>query len=43
MSGKQTGHQEAVQITYDPEQISYEDLLQIFWRQIDPTDDEGQL
>ncbi|GEK59833.1 methionine sulfoxide reductase [Marinococcus halophilus] len=42
VSGKQTGHQEAVQITYDPEQISYEDLLQIFWRQIDPTDDEGQ-
>lgn len=42
VAGKQTGHQEAVQITYDPEQISYEDLLQIFWRQIDPTDDEGQ-
>lgn len=42
VSNKETGHQEAVQITYDPEQISYEDLLQIFWRQIDPTDDEGQ-
>lgn len=42
VSSKETGHQEAVQITYDPEQISYEDLLQIFWRQIDPTDDEGQ-
>ncbi|WP_076557077.1 peptide-methionine (S)-S-oxide reductase MsrA [Salimicrobium flavidum] len=42
VSGKETGHQEAVQITYDPEKISYEDLLQIFWRQIDPTDDEGQ-
>lgn len=42
VSGKETGHQEAVQITYDPEQISYEDLLQIFWRQINPTDDGGQ-
>ncbi|SDW20224.1 peptide methionine sulfoxide reductase msrA/msrB [Marinococcus luteus] len=42
VANKETGHQEAVQITYDPEQISYEDLLQIFWRQIDPTDDEGQ-
>lgn len=42
VSNKETSHQEAVQITYDPEQISYEDLLQIFWRQIDPTDDEGQ-
>ncbi|MDX6153136.1 peptide-methionine (S)-S-oxide reductase MsrA [Marinococcus sp. PL1-022] len=42
VSSKETGHQEAVQITYDPEKISYEDLLQIYWRQIDPTDDEGQ-
>ncbi|AKG03592.1 methionine sulfoxide reductase [Salimicrobium jeotgali] len=42
VSGKETEHQEAVQITYDPDQISYEDLLQIFWRQINPTDDEGQ-
>jgi peptide methionine sulfoxide reductase msrA/msrB len=37
-----TGHTEAVQITYDPSQVSYEDLLQIFWRQIDPTDAGGQ-
>ncbi|MDZ5783111.1 peptide-methionine (S)-S-oxide reductase MsrA [Marinococcus luteus] len=42
VANKETGHQEAVQITYDPEKISYADLLQIFWRQIDPTDDEGQ-
>lgn len=42
VANKETGHQEAVQITYDPEKISYEDLLQIYWRQIDPTDDEGQ-
>jgi len=37
-----TGHYEAVQITFDPEQISYEELLDIFWRQIDPTDPGGQ-
>ncbi|SER91137.1 peptide-methionine (S)-S-oxide reductase MsrA [Salisediminibacterium halotolerans] len=42
VAGKETGHQEAVQITYDPDEISYEDLLQIYWRQIDPTDDGGQ-
>jgi peptide methionine sulfoxide reductase msrA/msrB len=38
----QTGHYEAVQITYDAEQVSYEDLLWVFWRQIDPTDGGGQ-
>lgn len=37
-----TGHYEAVQITYDPDQISYENLLQIYWQQIDPTDPGGQ-
>ena len=37
-----TGHYEAVQIIYDPEQVSYEELLEVFWRQIDPTDDGGQ-
>lgn len=40
-SGK-TGHLEAVQITYDPRRISYAALLDIFWRQIDPTDAGGQ-
>jgi peptide methionine sulfoxide reductase msrA/msrB len=40
-SGK-TGHVEAVQITFDPKKISYEQLLTLFWRQIDPTDDGGQ-
>jgi len=38
----QTGHYEAVQITYDPSRISYPELLEIFWRQIDPTDPGGQ-
>lgn len=31
-----TGHAEAVQITYDPKKISYEKLLEVFWRNIDP-------
>lgn len=38
----QTDHVEAVRVYYDPEKISYERLLHIFWRQIDPTDDGGQ-
>jgi len=37
----QTGHYEAVQITYNPEEISYRKLLDIFWQQIDPTDPGG--
>ncbi len=37
-----TGHREAVQITFDPKKISYNDLLEIFWRSIDPTDAGGQ-
>ncbi|MFJ7936843.1 peptide-methionine (S)-S-oxide reductase MsrA [Sporosarcina sp. NPDC096371] len=37
-----TGHREAVQITFDDEIISYSELLNIFWRQIDPTDSGGQ-
>lgn len=40
--GGGTGHFEAVQITYDPRIISYEQLLEVFWRQIDPTDAGGQ-
>lgn len=37
-----TGHLEALQVIYDPEQVSYEQLLEIFWRNIDPTDADGQ-
>ncbi|MCC6543663.1 MAG: peptide-methionine (S)-S-oxide reductase MsrA [Nitrospirae bacterium] len=37
-----TGHTEAVQITYDPSKITYDRLLDVFWRQIDPTDAGGQ-
>ena len=35
--GKQTGHAEVVQITFDPNQISYKELLDIFWKTHDPT------
>ena len=39
---KQTGHVEAVQITYDESKMSYGELLEIFFRSIDPTDAGGQ-
>lgn len=37
-----TGHLEAVQVVYDPQKVSYEELLQVFWRHVDPTDPGGQ-
>lgn len=37
-----TGHYEAVQITYDPDVFPYQKLLNLYWPQIDPTDDGGQ-
>lgn len=37
-----TGHLEAVQVTYDPARISYRQLVDRFWRTIDPTDPNGQ-
>jgi len=37
-----TGHLEAVLVRYDPEQITYEELLEQFWRSINPTDEGGQ-
>ena len=42
VSSGMTKHLEAVQIRYDRTKITYEDLLEVFWRQIDPTDDGGQ-
>ena len=42
VSAGRTGHAESVQITYDPRQISYAQLLDIFWRNIDPTQANGQ-
>jgi len=38
----QTGHKEAVQISFDPDVFPYEKLVDIFWMQIDPTDPGGQ-
>ncbi len=35
-------HREAVQITYDPNQVTYKQLLHVFWRSVDPTDAGGQ-
>jgi peptide methionine sulfoxide reductase msrA/msrB len=40
-SGK-TGHVEAVQVYYDPTKITYEELLDYFWKHVDPTDAGGQ-
>jgi len=36
------GHIEGVEILYDPARITYEQLLEVFWRQVDPTDAGGQ-
>ena len=40
--GNHKGHYEAVEITYDPEKISYKDLLDHYWVNIDPFDARGQ-
>ena len=37
-----TGHIEAVQVVYDPKEVSYKELLDIFWKHVDPTDPGGQ-
>jgi peptide methionine sulfoxide reductase msrA/msrB len=37
-----SGHLEAVRIDFDPGQISYEELLRIYWKHVDPTDPDGQ-
>lgn len=37
-----TSHREAAQIIFDPKKVSYQDLLKIFWENIDPTDKGGQ-
>jgi len=41
-NGNHTGHYEAVEITYDPSKVSYEELLDYFWINIDPFDASGQ-
>jgi len=40
--GDHTGHYEAVKITYDPDVVSYQDLLDHFWVNVDPFDARGQ-
>jgi methionine-S-sulfoxide reductase len=37
-----TGHTESVLVVYDPDQVTYEQLLDVFWRSHDPTDAKGQ-
>ena len=42
VSSGSTGHAEAIQVLYDPSQVKYEELLDVFWMQINPTDLGGQ-
>jgi methionine-S-sulfoxide reductase len=42
VSAHRTKHREAIEVTYDPAQISFDQLLDIFWRQINPTQADGQ-
>ena len=42
VSSGATGHFEAVRVVYDPARVSYDRLLEVFWRNIDPTDAGGQ-
>src|SRR2546429_7597716 len=41
-TSEKTNYRESIEITYDPSKISYEQLLDIYWRQIDPTQADGQ-
>ncbi|WP_029911707.1 peptide-methionine (S)-S-oxide reductase MsrA [Pelobacter seleniigenes] len=41
-NGNHEGHYESVEVTYDPQQLSYQQLLDYYWLQIDPFDDGGQ-
>ncbi|MDZ5711876.1 peptide-methionine (S)-S-oxide reductase MsrA [Jeotgalibacillus haloalkalitolerans] len=38
----ESGHREAVEITFNPDVFPYDQLLEIYWQQVDPTDNEGQ-
>src|SRR5499433_2119328 len=42
VTSEETKYRESIEITYDPAKISYEQLLDIYWRQIDPTQANGQ-
>jgi peptide-methionine (S)-S-oxide reductase len=42
VSEGRTGHREAVQVFYDPTRVSYQQLLDVYWRNVDPVDARGQ-
>jgi len=42
VSSGSTGHTEAIQIEYNPDEVTYEKLLEVFWQNVDPTDKGGQ-
>ncbi|MGB1621784.1 MAG: peptide-methionine (S)-S-oxide reductase MsrA, partial [Synechococcus sp.] len=42
VSGERTGHQEVVEVRFDPKQLSYSALLRSYWRNVDPFDGAGQ-
>ena len=42
VSSGRTGHAEVVQVEYDPSKVTYDRLVEIFWRNIDPTQKDGQ-
>jgi methionine-S-sulfoxide reductase len=42
VTSEKTKYRESIEVTYDPSKISYEQLLDIYWRQIDPTQADGQ-
>ena len=42
VSSGRTGHTEAVEVIYDPGSVTYGELLEVFWHNIDPTDGSGQ-
>jgi peptide methionine sulfoxide reductase msrA/msrB len=42
VTSETTGHKESVEVVYDPSKVGYEKLLDVFWRQINPTDAGGQ-
>jgi methionine-S-sulfoxide reductase len=42
VTSEKTKYRESIEVTYDPAKISFEKLLDIYWRQIDPTQSDGQ-
>jgi len=42
VSASKTGHAESIQVLYDPKRISYDQLLRVYWHNVDPTSGDGQ-